>query len=402
MAKFAIMGYGTLGSSLAHVAHVNHDSIAEKVGEEIAVKYILDIRDFENNPYQHLMIKDFSIIENDPEVEVVVETIGGSKVALEFTRRALLAGKHVVTANKELVATYGKELLAIAKEKNVNYLFEASVGGAIPLLRPLYQCLAGNQIEEIVGILNGTTNYILTRMVKGGVDFDVALSEAQANGYAEQDPTADIMGHDACRKIAILAALATGKLVSTDAIPTEGITAIRAADVRAAASVGASIKLLGRAIRSAEGWHVLVAPFLIGENSPLATVDDVYNGVCVTGDFVGDVMFYGRGAGSYPTASAVVSDVCALLRGNAPRFSFEPAAEEDVAPRDSFLSGRYLAVAGVDMSAARVVLGEVRFLESEGDELCLITEEMTDKAFEEKCHRLEACGGEIRSAIRIF
>jgi len=194
MAKIAIMGHGTLGSGLAEVARINAESIAAKLGEEVYVKYILDIRDFPDSPYADRFIKDFSIIENDPEVEVVIETIGGSKVALDFTRRALLAGKHVVTANKELVATYGKELLAIAKEKNVNYLFEASVGGAIPLLRPLFQCLAGNQIEEIVGILNGTTNYILTRMVKGGVSFEEALKEAQAKGYAEADPTADVEG----------------------------------------------------------------------------------------------------------------------------------------------------------------------------------------------------------------
>ena len=208
MANVAIMGFGTLGSGLAEVARVNRESIAAKLGEEVHVKYILDIRDFENNPYADRMIKDFSIIENDPEVEVVVETIGGTKVAQEFTRRALLAGKHVVTANKELVATYGKDLLAIAKEKNVNYLFEASVGGAIPLLRPLYKCLAGNQIEEMYGILNGTTNYILTRMVRGGVSFDEALKEAQAKGYAESDPTADVEGIDAGRKICILSNLA--------------------------------------------------------------------------------------------------------------------------------------------------------------------------------------------------
>jgi homoserine dehydrogenase len=309
MAKFAIMGYGTLGSGLAHVAHVNHDSIMEKVGEEIAVKYILDIRDFENNPYQDLMIKDFSIIENDPEVEVVVETIGGSKVALEFTRRALLAGKHVVTANKELVATYGKELLAIAKEKNVNYLFEASVGGAIPLLRPLYQCLAGNQIEEIVGILNGTTNYILTRMVKGGVSFEVALKEAQSKGYAEADPTADVEGIDAGRKICILSNLAWGKEVAPAKTPMEGISKIDLKDVDIAAAAGYKVKLLGHALKLDDGKvAAYVAPHLVHESSPIAGVDDVFNAVLIRGNAVDEVMFFGRGAGK-PTASALIGDV---------------------------------------------------------------------------------------------
>ena len=402
MVNVAIVGFGVVGSGTADLLTENAEVIRRATGQDVSLKYVVDIREFPQSPYRDRIIHDFSVVEKDPEVSVVIETIGGVRAAYDFTRRALSAGKSVVSSNKELVATHGVELLRLAEENGCFYLFEAAVGGGIPVLKPLVTELSHNRIREVSGILNGTTNYILTRMVKGGVDFDVALKEAQANGYAEADPTADVMGHDACRKIAILAALATGKLVSTDKIPTEGITGIRLADVRAAASVGASIKLLGRAVWSAEGWHVLVAPFLIGENSPLSTVDDVYNGVCATGDFVGDVMFYGRGAGSYPTASAVVSDVCALLRGNAPRFAFSPAEEADLAPADSFLAGRYLAVAGVDISAARVVLGEVRFLESEGDELCLITEEMTDRVFEEKCRRLEACGAEIRSAIRIF
>jgi len=309
MAKFAIMGYGTLGSHLAYVADVNRESMIEKVGEEISVKYILDIRDFEDSPYRHLMIKDFSVIENDPEVEVVVECIGGTKVAQEFTRRALLAGKHVVTANKELVANCGKELLEIAKEKNVNYLFEASVGGAIPLLRPLYQCLAGNQIEEIVGILNGTTNYILTRMVKGGVSFEEALKEAQANGYAEADPTADVEGIDAGRKICILSNLAWGKEVHPSKVPMEGISKVDLKDVDIAASAGYRIKLLGHALRL-DGGKVAayVAPHLVHESVQVAGVDDVFNAVLMRGNAADEVMFYGRGAGK-ATASALIGDV---------------------------------------------------------------------------------------------
>ena len=309
MAKIAIMGHGTLGSGLAEVARVNAESIAAKVGEAIEVKYILDIRDFPDSPYADRFIKDFSIIENDPEVEVVVETIGGSKIAMEFTRRALLAGKHVVTANKEMVATYGKELLAIAKEKNVNYLFEASVGGAIPLLRPLYQCLAGNQIEEIAGILNGTTNYILTRMVEGGVSFETALKEAQAKGYAEADPTADVAGIDAGRKICILADLAWGKEVPPAKVSMEGISKVDLQDVDIAAAAGYKVKLLGHAIRM-EGGKVAayVAPHLVSKEKLLASVDDVFNAVMIKGNAVDEVMFYGRGAGK-PTASAIMGDI---------------------------------------------------------------------------------------------
>ena len=258
MAKIAIMGFGTVGAGVAEVARMNRDVIASRLGEEVYVKYILDVRDFADSPYADRMIKDFSIIENDPEVEVVVESIGGAKVALDFTRRALLAGKHVVTSNKELVATHGRELLEIAREKNVNYLFEASVGGGIPVLRPLFQCLAGNEIEEIYGILNGTTNYILTRMVKGGISFADALKEAQAKGYAEKDPTADVEGIDAGRKICILSDLAWGREVSPADISMEGISSIHLKDVDIAAAAGYRIKLLGHALRLEGGKQAVL------------------------------------------------------------------------------------------------------------------------------------------------
>ena len=358
MANVAIMGFGTLGSGLAEVARVNRESIAAKLGEEVHVKYILDIRDFENNPYADRMIKDFSIIENDPEVEVVVETIGGTKVAQEFTRRALLAGKHVVTANKELVATYGKDLLAIAKEKNVNYLFEASVGGAIPLLRPLYQCLAGNQIEEMYGILNGTTNYILTRMVRGGVSFDEALKEAQAKGYAESDPTADVEGIDAGRKICILSNLAWGKEVAPSKVRMEGISAIDLKDVDIAASAGYRIKLLGRAMRL-EGGKVAayVAPHLISESVPIATVDDVFNACLIRGNAADEIMFYGRGAGK-PTASALMGDIIDAIQHRDKRrdLGWSEAAEladTDELPMKWYLRGSFTG------SDAQTVCGPV-------------------------------------------
>ena len=382
MAKFAIMGYGTLGSGLAHVAHVNHDSIVEKVGEEIAVKYILDIRDFENNPYQHLMIKDFSIIENDPEVEVVVETIGGSKVALEFTRRALLAGKHVVTANKELVATYGKELLAIAKEKNVNYLFEASVGGAIPLLRPLYQCLAGNQIEEIVGILNGTTNYILTRMVKGGVSFEEALKEAQSKGYAEADPTADVEGIDAGRKICILSDLAWGKEVAPAKTPMEGISKVDLKDVDIAAAAGYKVKLLGHALKLEDGRvAAYVAPHLVHESSPIAGLDDVFNAVLIRGNAVDEVMFYGRGAGK-PTASALIGDVIDAVAHREKRRDLGWSEPADLADPAELVMKWYLRGA-FSTAEAKAVCGEVEEV-AEGAVITVPMAEADAKAAAEK------------------
>jgi len=385
MAKFAIMGYGTLGSGLAHVAHVNHDSIAEKVGEEIAVKYILDIRDFENNPYQHLMIKDFSIIENDPEVEVVVETIGGSKVALEFTRRALLAGKHVVTANKELVATYGKELLAIAKEKNVNYLFEASVGGAIPLLRPLYQCLAGNQIEEIVGILNGTTNYILTRMVKGGVSFEEALKEAQSKGYAEADPTADVEGIDAGRKICILSNLAWGKEVAPAKTPMEGISKVDLKDVDIAAAAGYKVKLLGHAMKLEDGKvAAYVAPHLVHESSPVAGVDDVFNAVLIRGNAVDEVMFYGRGAGK-PTASALIGDVIDAVAHREKRRDLGWSESADLADVAELVMKWYLR-GGFSADEAKAVCGDVEVI-GEG---AVITAPMAEAAAKAAAEKLGA------------
>ena len=320
MANFAIMGFGTVGSGVAEVLRMNGESIARKLGEPLNLKYILDVRDLSATPYAKQAVKDFSVLENDPELDVVVESIGGAKVALEFTRRALLAGKHVVTSNKELVATHGKELLAIAKDKNVNYLFEASVGGGIPVLRPLFQCLAGNQIQEIVGILNGTTNYILTRMVKGGVTFAEALKEAQSKGYAEANPAADVEGLDAGRKICILSDLAWGREVRPEDISIQGISHLDLKDVDIASKAGYRVKLLGRALRLEDGRQAAyVAPHLVPEDCPIAPVDDVFNAIMIRGTAVGDVMFYGRGAGDLPTASAVMGDVLDALAHRAKR-----------------------------------------------------------------------------------
>ncbi len=306
----AIMGFGVVGSGVAEVLLKNRESIAKKAGDELKIKYILDLRDFPGHELEECFTKDFEKIINDPEVSIVVETMGGTKPAYDYTKRLLLAGKNVVTSNKELVATYGAELLKIAVEGNLNYLFEASVGGGIPIIRPLNQCLAANEIEEIIGILNGTTNYILTKMIKEQKSFDEALSEAKENGYAEKNPAADIEGIDACRKIAILSSLVFGSHVDPNEIPTEGITKVDLKDVEFAEADGKVIKLLGRCRHLENGKiFAMVSPCLIPSDHPLATVDDVYNGILVRGDATGDVMFYGKGAGKLPTASAVVADM---------------------------------------------------------------------------------------------
>ena len=338
MANFAIMGFGTVGGGVAEVLRMNAAAIAAKLGEPLNLKYILDVRDLSATPYADKAVKDFSILENDPELDVVVESIGGAKVALEFTRRCLLAGKHVVTSNKELVASHGRELLEIAREKNVNYLFEASVGGGIPVLRPLFQCLAGNQIQEIAGILNGTTNYILTHMVKEDASFADALKEAQTKGYAEADPTADVEGLDAGRKICILSDLAWGKEVRPEDISVQGISAIDLKDVAIASGAGYRIKLLGRAMKLEDGRQAaFVSPHLVPESSPLAAVDDVFNAIMIRGNAVGDVMFYGRGAGDLPTASAVMGDVLDALEHREKRRNLGWSQGADLVDLDSDL-----------------------------------------------------------------
>ena len=315
MVNVAILGFGTVGSGVAEVLAKNGEHIDQKVETPVRLKYILDVRDFPESPFQDKIIHDFSTIENDKSVDIVVETIGGATVALDYTRRALRAGKSVVSSNKELVAERGYELIQLASQMGVSYLFEASVGDGIPILRPLSQCLAANELTEICGILNGTTNYILTRMIRAGLSFEAALKEAQENGYAEKDPTADVEGHDACRKICILASIAFGRHVYPRQVPTEGITGVTLADVAYAESCNRKIKLLGRAVKELDGKIcAYVAPHLIDAEAPLAGVEDVFNAIMVKGDAIGDVMFYGRGAGKLPTASAVVADVMDAAR----------------------------------------------------------------------------------------
>ncbi len=306
----AIMGHGVVGSGVAEILLDHNSLINTKIKDEIDVKYILDLRDFNDLPYSDKFIKDFEIIANDDDVKIVVEVMGGVNPAYDFVKRCLLAGKSVVTSNKELVAAKGAELLSIAKEKNVNFLFEASVGGGIPILRPMAQCLAANEITEVKGILNGTTNYILNKMIVDNMDFDAALSLAQEMGFAEKNPAADIEGHDACRKICILAALAFGKHVYPEQVKTDGITNITLTDVEYADSFDCAIKLIGSSKKCENGKITAsVKPMLVSRSHILSDVDGVFNAIMVTGDAVGDVMFYGKGAGKMPTASAVVADV---------------------------------------------------------------------------------------------
>jgi len=314
MVNVAIIGYGVVGSGVAEVMRKNSASISRRAGQDIAVKKILDVRDFPESHDRDLMTKDAGEIFNDDSIRIVVETIGGVGAAQEFTRRAFRAGKHVVTSNKELVASYGPELLKLARECHVNYLFEGSVGGGIPIIRPLGQCLAANEINGITGILNGTTNYILTRMKRDGMSFDEALKTAQRNGYAEADPAADIEGHDACRKIAILSSIAYNEFVDYRNIQTEGISNISPIDLEYADAMNSVIKLIAASKKVGDRIFARVGPAIIGKSHPLANVEDVFNAIIVKGDAIGDAMFYGRGAGKFPTASAVVADIIDIVR----------------------------------------------------------------------------------------
>lgn len=311
--KIGIMGFGVVGGGVGEIISKSPDSLKSRCGEEIEIASILDLRDFPDSEYK-CFTKDFNDILNNDEIEAVIEVMGGTKPAYEFTKQLLLKGKHVISSNKELVAKHGTELLQIAKEKNVSYLFEASVGGGIPIIRPLYSSLSANELTDIMGILNGTTNYILTQMIKSGESFETALKGAQEKGYAEKDPTADVEGFDTCRKTAILSSLAFGKYVNSEEIETEGITKITLQDVAYADALGGVIKLLGISSKADNGVYARVCPGILNKEHPLAGIDDVFNGIMVKGEGLGDVMFYGRGAGSLPTASAVVSDLIEIVK----------------------------------------------------------------------------------------
>lgn len=367
MIQIAIMGLGVVGTGVAKVVAENARQIERKLGEPLQVKTIL-VRHFKDGPYRQLMTDDFGKIEQDSAIRVVVETIGGVDAAYTYTKRALEAGKHVVTANKQLVAERGCELLALAKRKNVSYLFEASVGGGIPVLHPLTQCMAANRIDEVYGILNGTTNYILTRMVRTGASFADALQEAQEKGYAEADPTADVEGIDAGRKTCILADLAFGHQVNPNCVPMEGISKLSLEDVKVAARAGYRVKLLGRALRLEDGQRTAyVAPHLIAEDHPLANVEDVFNAVMVRGNATGEVMFYGRGAGELPTASACVADVMEALQAS-PRREEIGWESDDTGFRDPLeLRCRYYFRIQGALNDAVAAFGQVEVLSENGE-----------------------------------
>lgn len=376
MAKIAILGFGTVGGGVAEVLKRNGASIGDRLGEPLELGRIL-VRHFKDGPFRSLMTDDFTHIEGDPEIRVVVETIGGMEPAYSYTRRALEAGKHVVTANKELVAERGHELLEVARRNHVNYLFEASVGGGIPILHPLTQCMVANEIEEVYGVLNGTTNYILTRMIRGGVAFAEALKEAQAKGYAEADPTADVEGADTCRKICILSDLAFGAQILPAQVPVEGITRLALKDVEIAGADGWRVKLLGRCLRLPGGKRTAyVAPHLVPEDNPIAAVEDVFNAVVVRGNATGEVMFYGQGAGDLPTASAVVADVIdALRQGKKPR-ELGWSADGGGLVSASALSFRWYVRASADPASVEKALGPVKCIR-EGGETVFLTAPMT-------------------------
>ena len=309
MVNIAVMGYGTVGSGVVEVINTNSAVINQRAGDEINIKYVLDLRDFPGDPIQEKIIHDVDIIINDPEIKIVVEVMGGIEPAYTFVKRCLEAGKSVATSNKALVAKHGAELLSIARERELNFLFEASVGGGIPIIRALNSSMTADVIEEITGILNGTSNYMLTKMFYEGADYDEVLKEAQDNGYAERNPEADVEGYDACRKIAILSSLISGQQVDYEDIYTEGITKITKRDMMYAKEMGMTIKLLASSKRHKDHLHAIVAPALLGKDHPLYNIDDVFNAVFVHGNMLGDAMFYGSGAGKLPTASAVVADV---------------------------------------------------------------------------------------------
>ena len=378
MVKIAIIGFGVVGSGVYEVLRKNASDISNHAGTEIDIKYILDIRDFSAHSESHLFVNDINTILNDKEVEIVVETMGGLEPANTFTRSCLEKGKNVVTSNKELVATYGDELFDLAVKNGCKYLYEASVGGGIPIIRPLSKCLAANRIDKIAGILNGTTNYILTRMLKDNASFEDALKEAQEKGYAEKDPTADVEGFDTGKKICILSSMINGEKINHEDIYTEGITKITSKDTEYADSFGYSIKLIGMCQRIEEKFAVIVAPMLVKNDSPLAGVSDVFNGIMVSGNMLGDALFYGRGAGKLPTASAVVADVIDIAKNKDEKFivPWKSATDNVLIPTDDIESSMYILIktdnVSVTLDHIASLFGSVECKVS-GDEVAFIT-----------------------------
>lgn len=401
--KVALLGYGTVGSGVVEVINSNSDSIEKRAGKPIEIKYVLDLRDFPNDPVNELIVHDINVILEDDEVEIVAEAMGGINPAYKFAKSCLENGKSYVTSNKELVALHGAELLEIARKNNVNFLFEASVGGGIPIIRPLNQSITADEIYEITGILNGTTNYILSKMKDEGRSFDDVLKEAQDLGYAEKNPAADVEGYDACRKIAILASLAFGEHVNFEDIPTEGITKITKEDMIYAEKMNCVIKLLGTCQKQDENVFARVSPMLISKTHPLAMVNDVFNAILVKGNMVGDLMFYGKGAGKLPTASAVVADIVDAAKHSGTNIMTIWNREKvELKARGDVRVGYFVRVAKVDegiKSRIEEIFGEVREVEAINNEYAFITRVMKEKHFEQKLEALREI--EVLSKIRI-
>ena len=402
MINVAVLGYGTVGSGVVEVINTNHESINKRAGQEINVKYVLDLRDFPGDPVEKILVHEYEQIVNDPEVDIVVEVMGGVEPAYTFVKKALLAGKNVCTSNKALVADKGRELMDIAREKSINFLFEASCGGGIPIIRVINSSLTGDEIDEVTGILNGTTNYMLYKMSTEGCEFDTVLKEAQQKGYAEADPTADVEGYDACRKIAILSSLAYSEYFDYKDIYTEGITKITPEDMEYAAKLGRTIKLLGTSRRNADGTcYAMVAPFLIGRDSPLYSVNDVFNAVFVHGNMLGDAMFYGSGAGKLPTASAVVGDIVdAAKHLHTNIFTNWNSTPAKLRPLDQ-VSGRFFVRVKKEVAEeAKEVFenAEMICLDQLPEECAFITTDMTQGEF---CAKAEKLGDKVLAKIRV-
>ncbi len=396
--KIAVLGFGTVGSGVYEVIEKNYDQIAKRAGEEVKIKYVLDLKDFPGQPVQDLIVHDYAQIINDPEIGVIVEVMGGVEPAYTFVKEALLKGKSVCTSNKELVAVHGAELLEIARQKNINFLFEASVGGGIPIIRPLNQSLTVDEIQEITGILNGTTNYILTKMRDEGLSFETALKQAQDKGYAERKPDADVKGYDACRKIAILTSLAYGMQVNYEDIYTEGITEITKEDILYASSIGAAIKLFGTSRKVNDQVYVMVSPRMIQSEHPLYSVNDVFNGILVKGNLLGDVMFYGSGAGKLPTASAVVSDVVDAIKHKG-RNIMTIWSSKRMMPADlnTMQTKFFIRVPKEEMEKAKSLFAIEREISiPECDEYAFITKTITEMEFKDKAQLVH-----VKNKIRV-
>ena len=401
MANIAVLGYGTVGSGVVEVIKTNQAIVNSNAGEEVNVKYVLDLRDFPGDPVEDILVHDYDIILNDPDISVVVEVMGGVEPAYTFVKNALLKGKSVCTSNKALVAAKGPELIKIAKEKDVNFFFEASVGGGIPIIRPMKACLTADDILEVSGILNGTTNYMMTKMADEGWEFDKALKTAQELGYAERDPSADIEGYDACRKIAILTSLYSGKNTDFEKIYTEGITKISATDIKYARELKTVIKLLAISMKVEGGIVAMVCPVMLDPVHPLYGVNDVFNAVYVKGNVLGPVMFYGSGAGKLPTASAVVSDVVEAVKAEGNIHIGWDSEELSLVSVGSVRRSFFVRVSGSEadkLAGVEAIFGQVSSVKAAGltGEFGFVTREMTEDEFDEKYKKLDGAITRIR------